>query len=158
GKLPHAPETAFGREQLAKQGPGAEAGLDLGDRIHEVRLDRVTDRRAAVKRRRGEKPCSRQIGERRKGAAHLGFGVTEIRSQAYEGLRRRCLVIHRKQSSTRLRLRAEGAAPSRARRRRGESSPVPSRRLRFRAPPSVRSEAPLQRDFSGTGTNRCDGP
>src|SRR5437867_3062104 len=158
GKLARAAEAPLLGEQRFQQGPRGERGLDFGDRVDEVELRDHAHRRAAVKRRCGEEPRPRQLGERSKGAAHLWFGVTEIRSQAYEGFRRRCLLIHRKQSSTRFRLRAEGAAPSRARRRRGESRPVPSRRLRFRASQSVRSEAPLQRDFSGTGTNRCDGP
>src|SRR5712691_9476072 len=87
-----------------KERPGAalsrdrDVRRDLGDRVYEVRLDRVTDRRAAVKRRRGDKPRAGQPGESREGAAYLGFRVAEIRSQAYEGFRRRCLLIHRKRA------------------------------------------------------------
>src|SRR5437870_8597414 len=49
--------------------------LDLGDCVGEIELRDHTHRRAAVERRRGEKPRPRQLGERSKGAAHLGFRV-----------------------------------------------------------------------------------
>src|SRR6266853_1329143 len=84
-----------------KERPGAalardrDIRRDLGDRVYEVRLGRVTDRRAAVKRRRGDEPRAAQPGERQEGTAYLGFRVAEIRPQSYEGLGRGVLLIHR---------------------------------------------------------------
>src|SRR5712692_2444100 len=137
GKFAPAAETPLGGEQRLQQSPRSELGLDRGNRVDKVRLCADADRRAAVKGGRSEEARAGQLGERREGAAYLGFPVAEIGPQSYVGFPRCRLLSHGEQSSTRLRLRAEGAAPSRARRRRGRSSPRRLRRPRFRTRASV---------------------
>src|SRR5258708_457005 len=94
GKFAPAAETPLGGEQRLQQSPRSEPGLDCGNRVDKVRLCADADGRAAVKGGRGEEARAGQLGERREGAAYLGFPVADIRPQSYEGLRREVPLIH----------------------------------------------------------------
>src|SRR5258708_26633053 len=94
GKFAPAAETPLGGEQRLQQRPRRELGLDCGNRVDKVGLRADADGRAAVKGGRGEQSRAGQFGERRKGAAYLGFPVAEICPQPYEGLRREVPLIH----------------------------------------------------------------
>ena len=94
GKLAPAAETPLGGEQRLQQSPWSEPGLDCGNRVDKVRLCADADGRAAVKGGRGEEARAGQLGERREGAAYLGFPVADIGPQSYEGFPRCRLLSH----------------------------------------------------------------